>query len=199
MHSAFISDVIKLYFVLTPFFVLSMFLALTRHMAGAPRRHLAVRVSVAVFAISLVLYFFGELLFTAFGITLDAFRIGAGGLLFLSAISLVRDPAPEQTGESQGDISVVPLAIPITVGPATIGTLMIMGAGSHGFAERISGCLALLCATALVGAALYFSDIMERLLGTLGITILTKITGLILSALAAQIIFTGIRNFLIPS
>lgn len=197
MISSFISDTIKLYFVLTPFFVLSMFLALTRDMAIAQKRHLAIRVGVAVFAISLVLYFFGELLFTTFGITLDAFRIGAGALLFLSAINLVRDAPSGNVEQTQGDISVVPLAIPITVGPATIGTLMIMGAGAHSFTVRAMGCLALLSATASVGITLYFSDILERLLGSLGITILTKITGLILAALAAQIIFTGVRNFLL--
>lgn len=197
MISTFISTTIKLYFVLTPFFVLSMFLALTRNMAIEQKRRLAVRVGVAVFAISLVLYFFGELLFTTFGITLDAFRIGAGALLFLSAINLVQDAPPGNLEQAQGDISVVPLAIPITVGPATIGTLMIMGAGAHNFTVRAMGCLALLTATASVGITLYFSDILERLLGALGITILTKITGLILAALAAQIIFTGVRNFLL--
>lgn len=62
-----------------------------------------------------------------FGITIDAFRIGAGVLLFLSSISLVQGSFIKQTEEKQ-DISVVPLALPVTVGPGTIGILLVMAA-----------------------------------------------------------------------
>lgn len=156
----------------------------------------AVKVTVAVYVICMCLYFFGDTIFAIFGITLDAFRIGAGALLFLSAVSLVRGPQPAQEPLAEGDISVVPLAIPITVGPATTGALMVMGATVRTPMERVMGSVSLLAAVLTVGGLLYLANPIERMLGRIGISILTKLTGLILAALAAQIIFTGIRNFL---
>lgn len=191
-----ISTWIKLFFVLAPFFVLTMFLALTRSFTPQQQRRTAVKVTVAVYVICMCLYFFGDTIFAIFGITLDAFRIGAGALLFLSAVSLVRGPQPAQEPLAEGDISVVPLAIPITVGPATTGALMVMGATVRTPMERVMGSVSLLAAVLTVGGLLYLANPIERMLGRIGISILTKLTGLILAALAAPIIFTGIRNFL---
>lgn len=192
----FISTCIKLFFVLAPFFVLTMFLALTRTYSPQQQRRTAVKVTVAVYVTCMCLYFFGEVIFAVFGITLDAFRIGAGALLFLSAVTLVNGPQPSKEPSAEGDISVVPLAIPITVGPATTGALMVMGATVRTPFERVIGSLALLSAVLAVGGLLYLANPIEKMLGKIGISILTKLTGLILAALAAQIVFTGIKNFL---
>ncbi|MGJ3522078.1 MarC family protein [Nitratidesulfovibrio sp. D1] len=192
----FVTTLVKMFFLLTPFFVLTMFLTMTRDMTPQTQRRLAVRVGMAVYAVCMCLYFFGEYIFTLFGITLDAFRIGSGSLLFLSAVALVRDPQPSRVQEVTGDISVVPLAIPITVGPATIGALMVMGATVRGPLERVVASLGLLAAVLCVAVLLYIGPAIEKLLGRTGISILSKITGLILAALSAQIVFTGVRGFL---
>lgn len=194
----FISTYIKLFFLLTPFFVLTMFLAFTRDMSPQKQRGTAIRVALAVIITCLILYYFGNIIFKLFGITLDAFRIGAGSLLFLSAVDLVRGTkkAVQIDEEDDGDISVVPLAIPITVGPATVGAMLIMGATAQGPIEHIIGSAALIAAVTTVGTMLFLASHLEKILGKLGLTILTKITGLILSALSAQIVFTGIKGFL---
>lgn len=192
----FVTTFVKMFFLLTPFFVLTMFLSMTRDMTPQMQRRLAFRVSIAVYVICMCLYFFGEHLFGLFGITLDAFRIGSGSLLFLSAVALVRDPQPAREQQTEGDISVVPLAIPITVGPATIGALMVMGATVREPMERVVASLGLLAAVACVGVILYLGPALEKLLGRTGISILTKITGLILAALSAQIVFSGVQGFL---
>jgi multiple antibiotic resistance protein len=190
----FVSVFIKLFFLLTPFFVLSVFMAMTQGMGLAAQRKTAVRTAGAVFGLCLLLYFFGPLIFDTLGITLDAFRIGAGALLFLSALSLVRGRAAPEA-EAEGDIAVVPLAMPITVGPATIGTLMVLGGELTG-TDKLVGCAALAAAALAVGVLLFFARVLERLLGAMTLTILMKLTGLVLSALSAQLVFTGIRNFL---
>jgi multiple antibiotic resistance protein len=194
----FISQFIKLFFLLTPFFVLTMFLSLTQEMDQHEKQRMAVRVTCAVLCTTFVIFFLGNSIFDIFGITLDAFRIGAGSLLFLSAVELVHGKAgkkPEHDA-SDGDMSVVPLAIPITVGPATVGALLVMGAGQRQFMETLIGSSALAAAVVCVGILLFMSTHIERLIGKTGIIILSKLTGLILSALAAQIIFTGVKNFL---
>lgn len=193
--SLFVSIWIKFFFLLTPFFVLTMFLALTRDMAAPDRTRTAVRVTVAVAITCLALFFFGNALFKVFGITLDAFRVGAGTLLFLSAVKLVSgdEVAPPQR---DGDVSVVPLAIPITVGPATTGALLVMGAELPEAWMRATGLAALFAAIVCVGALLVLANAVERVVGRLGLNILSKLTGLVLAALAAQIVFTGVRGFL---
>lgn len=191
----FISVFIKFFFLLTPFFVLTMFLALTKGLDKAQRRRTAIRVTLAVIVACLLLFFFGNAIFSILGITVDSFRIGAGALLFLSAVSLVRGSKGGAQADGDGDVSVVPLAIPITLGPASIGALLIMGA-TLSPQEKAVGSAALVSAVLCVGLILYLSHHVQRMLGDLGIEVLTKITGLILSALAAQIVFTGIKNFM---
>lgn len=192
--SLFISIFIKIFFLFTPFFVLSVFMAMTREMDKGLQRKTAVRTTGAIMVLSLILFFFGPLIFETLGITLDAFRIGAGALLFLSATTLVQGRAQPET-ETEGDMAVVPLAMPITVGPATIGTLMVLGGELSG-ADKFIGCGALLTAAFCVGIMLFSSRLLERLMGSMTLTILMKLTGLVLSALSAQLVFTGIKNFL---
>ncbi|NCD25820.1 MAG: MarC family protein [Deltaproteobacteria bacterium] len=196
MLNLFISLAIKLFFLLTPFFVLSVFLSMTEHMDKADQRRVAIRTTASVGIISLILYFAGNPIFSTLGITLDGFRIGAGSLLFLSGVSLVSGKRSSQEVAPDMDFAVVPLAIPITVGPATIGTLLILGAELGGPKERLIGAAALLCACLCVGVILRSARVLKKLLGSVGLSIMTKITGLVLSALAAQIVFTGIKNFL---
>lgn len=196
MTNLFISLYIKLFFLLTPFFVLTVFLSMTEDMAVGAQRKMAVRTTLAVLVISLILYYAGNPIFSTLGITLDGFRIGAGSLLFLSAVSLVSGKRSAPEAEDDSDPSVVPLAIPITVGPATIGTLLILGASMKATSEHLLGAAALSAAGLTVGGLLFAGPAVKRLIGRTGLSVLTKITGLVLSAMAAQIVFTGVRNFL---
>ncbi len=197
------ADVIGLFikFVLlyTPFFVMSVFIPVTQGMEGRARRRLAIRVGMAVAVISAVLYLGGEQIFRCLGISLDAFRIGAGTVLMLNGIELVRScavPSGRQV-ETESDMAVVPLAIPYTAGPGTIGTLLVMGADpTLSLGNRMITLVTILAASAVVGLMLCFSEYIERGLKKKGVAILTKLTGMYLVALAAEIIFTGISNFL---
>ncbi|MEF2145518.1 MAG: MarC family protein [Desulfovibrionaceae bacterium] len=191
----FISLYIKIFFLLTPFFGLSAFMAMTRGQEPSRQRLTALRTTAAVTVVGLVIFFFGSTIFTTLGVTLDSFRIGAGALLFLSAISLVRGKAAPDKPEPGDDVAVVPLAMPIIVGPATIGTLMVLGSELGG-SDQFTGVASVLAASASMGAVLLASRHLERLLGPMGLAILMKLTGLVLSALSAQLIFTGIKNFL---
>lgn len=196
MTNLFIALYIKLFFLLTPFFVLSVFLSFIEDMKVGEQRRLAVRTTVAVLIIALILYFAGNPIFATLGITLDGFRVGAGSLLFLSAVSLVSGKRSKPEPDDDSDVAVVPLAIPITVGPATIGTLLILGAELESTTQTMVGAGALVAACLTVGLLLFSAPAVQRVIGRMGLAVLTKITGLVLSAMAAQIVFTGIRNFL---
>ena len=144
----------------------------------------------------MTLFLFGPHLFALFGFTLDAFRIGAGVLLFLTAVSLMNDDGKEVTAGKDGDISVVPLAIPLGMGPASIGAVMVMGASAKGLEQTLVGVLSLLLAALGMFVLLRMADTVVRALHRTGIAVLSKLTGLLLAAIAAQVIFTGIRAFL---
>lgn len=203
MAPSFLSVWLKFFFLLTPFFALSVFLSMTAGMPLRRKFRLALRVIAAACAVSFSLFFFGNQIFEAFGITIDAFRIGGGALLFLTAVRLVEGapvgpaPAPGGPGEQEEEIAVVPLAIPVTVGPGTTAALLIMGAESATWGARAVSVAALGAALLSFGAILSSASLLERLLGRRGLTILSKVTGLVLAALAAQMVFTGVRAFLV--
>lgn len=194
----FFSTFLKMFFIMTPFFVLSVFLTVTSDASASQKRALAIKVTLSVIIISLILLYFGKHIFAVFGITLDAFRIGAGALLFLSAVELIKGNKDTQKVEQKDieELAVVPLSIPITIGPGTIGVLLVMGANFDTNGSMVLGSLALVCVIVVIGIMLYSSSIIERLVGKQGLLVISKITGLFLAALSAQIVFTGIKNFL---
>ena len=195
--SFFFGNTIKLFALMTPPAVLSAFLSGTRHYDAARKRYTARRTAYAVFIIGIVLYFLGEQVFSLFGFTLDAFRIGAGALLFLSGVSLMNEtPDHPYFASEKEDISVVPLAIPLCMGPASIGTVMIIGASAVDITEKLMGALSLFIASCGILATLFLADKIEKILGPTGIAVLAKLTGLLLAAIAAQVIFTGMQAFI---
>lgn len=200
--SLLVSTWIKFFFLFAPFFVLSMFLALTRGETPESRKQVANKALIASATIALILLFFGGSLFEVLGITLDSFRIGSGILLFMSALSLVKDGtrthATGMPNEERDDVSVVPLAVPTIIGPATIGTILVYGADLQGW-DLLIGIIGLLLALGCLGIMLYMGSMIEKLLGKTGLNILSKITGLILAAMAAQIFMSGVTGFLMPA
>jgi len=192
----FVNVFLKIFMILTPFFVISAFLSLTKDLTPGERQRIARQVTVAVALTCFALFLFGSYIFALFGITLDAFRIGAGAVLFISAVGMIQGKATVSPQNDREEIAVVPLAIPITVGPGTIGALLVMGAGLKSAPEKLAASLALLGAVLAVGGLLFAAGRLEKLLGQQGLTILTKLTGLFVSAIAAQIFFTGLKNFL---
>ncbi len=194
MVSTYIAFGLKFFFLFTPFFALSMFLAMTADRSPAERRALAHRVALATVVISGALLFFGPFIFELFGITVDAFRIGAGILLLLTAISLMNPKVISATREE--DISVVPLAMPVIVGPASCGALMVSSADLATFSEKLVAMAALVTALGCIWIVLLLGTWIEKRLGTRCLSILMRLTALVLAALSAQMIMAGVVGFL---
>ncbi|MDR1778082.1 MAG: MarC family protein [Desulfovibrio sp.] len=190
------SETIKLFALMTPPAVLSAFLSATRDYDRARKQATARKTSLAVFIIGLLLFLLGDRIFSAFGFTLDAFRIGAGLLLFLSAVSLMNDTPQKPSFTAEEEISVVPLAIPLCMGPASIGTVMVLGASAADGEALLIGAFSLFFASLGIYLILHYSDAMKKLFGKTGMAVLSKLTGLLLAAIAAQVVFTGLRSFL---
>ena len=113
---------VQILVLLNPFAVLSTFLAMTPRWTERERRLLVLRAMVTVIVAGVTLFFGGSVIFSLFGINIDVFRIGGGVILMVCAISLIwgRAGAAEESGDDPGhDIAVVPIAIPMAVGPGT--------------------------------------------------------------------------------
>ena len=195
----FVGLVIRLFVLLSPFCTLSLFISCSGDLNAREQRSFAIRIAVAIWIICVLFYLFGQAIFGFLGITLDAFRVGAGVVLFLNGLDLVRGSGIPKAKmcAGGGDMAVVPMAIPYTVGPATIGVLLLMGANvTGGMAQRLTEMAAITIVGVLVGLLLTFARQLELVLKEKGLSILGKLTGMYLVALAAQIIFTGILGLL---
>lgn len=186
---------IKLLALLTPTAVMSAFIVCTGCLSRREQQLVACKTGLAIYVTGQLLFWFGPQIFSLFGFTLDAFRIGVGLLLFLEAIDLLNGDE-QKPPPYCGDISVVPLAIPLGMGPATIGAVMVMGAQAHGAQAHMAGSLALFLAAFAVTMFLCLARQIQKVLGHTGIQIMAKLTALLLSALAAQVIFTGVKSFI---
>lgn len=190
---------VKFFFLLTPPFVMSVFLAVTKGTTAEEKSQLATRITVAIIILSGILLFFGGFIFNIFGITLNAFKIGTGAILFLTSVSLVQGSGNAvNLNSSLQSIAVVPMAIPVTLGPGSVGALLVYGGKLNGALEFTVAYLMIVAAILCVGLVLWLSTHIERAIGKNGITVLSKLTGLILAALSAQMVFEGIQGFLIP-
>lgn len=189
---------VQILVLLNPFAVLSTFLAMTPRWTERERRLLVLRAMVTVIVAGVTLFFGGSVIFSLFGINIDVFRIGGGVILMVCAISLIwgRAGAAEESGDDPGhDIAVVPIAIPMAVGPGTAAGLIVIGLENHGLWMTVSNLSALGFATALLAGLLLLGTRAERLLRRRGIAIITRLTGLFLSAIAAGMILDGVKNF----
>jgi multiple antibiotic resistance protein len=194
---SFIHIYLKLFFIMTPFFLVSTFLSLTQDYESGKRLKTALKATLAISVSGLALYLFGKYIFQLFGITIDAFRIGAGTVLFLSSLKMAGGGGkPVDAGNDDDDIAVVPLAIPVAIGPGTIGVLLVMGVGVTNTQELLLSCSALVAATITLGFLLVISSGIKRVLGRRGLNVLSRLTGLFVASMAAQMIFTGIKNFM---
>ncbi|MDD4816370.1 MAG: MarC family protein [Victivallaceae bacterium] len=198
MLIASLNMMVRLIWMLTPFFVLAMFLNMTEGLPAAAKQRVAVKCTVAVFAFSLIFYFLGRPLFDLLGITLDGFRIGAGVTLFITALGCISGSPftkrVKKRGADEGDFSIVPLAIPFAVGPGMIGMIMISAIEDPSLRGSLIFVAAATMLTMIFGAMLIFASVLRRALGDNTIHILSRITGLFLAALAGQMVVEGVRN-----
>jgi multiple antibiotic resistance protein len=204
MIELFISAFVTFLVVIDPPGCAPIFASVTKGATSAHRRAMAIR-SVAI-ATGILLFFalLGEDLLRHLGISLSAFRIAGGILLFLIAVDMVFEKrterresrAEEVSARNVEDVSVFPMAIPMIAGPGSIASIMLLMARSDGL-ERSLVVLGALAATLLLTLlCLLLAGPLMRLLGDKMEAMITRLLGVILAALAVQFVIDGIgRSF----
>jgi multiple antibiotic resistance protein len=188
------------FFVVDPFAAIPLFLAMTAGDPPEKRRAMALRASVVATVTLLTFGAAGGFLFELFGITVGAFRIAGGVLLFLMALDMLRaqpsrvrtSPEEQSEGLERDDVAVLPLGIPMLAGPGAIATVTVLMGQSGGSAARwaiVAACVVLTGALTLV--LLRASTLVERTLRQTGLNVLNRLMGLILAAVAVQFVVDG--------
>lgn len=205
MIELFISAFVTLFVVLDPPGCVPIFSSLTSGGALAYRRSMALR-STAIAGVVLLLFaMFGEDFLSALGITLPAFKLAGGVMVFLIAIDMVfetrtqrrEERAEAVKNEAQGeadDVSVFPMAIPMLAGPGSIAAIMLLMSRADGIEQSLTVLAALAAVLLLTLGALLAAGPLMRLMGHKIEAMITRLLGVILAALAAQFVIDGIRE-----
>lgn len=186
-----------LFVVIDPIGLAPIFVAMTAGMSVRARRAIAIRACLIGAAILIAFAMLGESILTFLGISMPAFRIAGGLLLFLTALEMLfekRQPKREgRAEEPTSDPSVFPLALPLIAGPGAIATMILLtdDASTLGSAQAIGVMLAVL---AVVFVLFLLASPMEKLLGVTGINVVTRVLGMLLAALAVQFVLDGIQD-----
>ncbi len=178
------------------------FTALTDGWPRPERRRAAVKTVVVATSVLLLFGLGGDDLLRLFGITLPALRVGGGILLLLASISIISGPSTPGTGTdhhtpgaSTGapDIAVFPMAMPVIAGPATItAVLVLVSAHPDSVMAQAVVLTMLLLVLALTLALLLLAAWLERVIGTTALGVVSRIAGILLAAIAAEMILQGI-------
>jgi multiple antibiotic resistance protein len=200
-----ITALVTLFVVVDPIGLAPTFLAVTEGLPRRARRDVAVRASLIAGAILIGTALLGDLLFRALGISLSAFRIAGGLLLFAIAFEMVfgvrmrreGQAAEEAIEEHVRNIAAFPLAIPLLAGPGAITATVLLSGRADGNMLLVGLLLAVVVLVALTSlAAFLLAGRISRLLGHTGNIVLSRLLGVLLAALAVQYVVDGIRAVL---
>ena len=179
-----------------------IFLALTTGMSRSERGQVALRGSVTAFALLVGFAVLGRAVLDIFGISIGAFRVAGGLLLFWIAFEMIFERRQERhersaeraiTKDMIRNIAAFPLAIPLIAGPGAISaTVLLSGSFSTTFG-RIALVLIILATTVLTYVVFVLAERVDNFLGETGRSILTRLLGVILAALAVQFVADGIK------
>jgi multiple antibiotic resistance protein len=180
-----------------------IFLSLTAGMSRSERRQVATRGTLIAFCILSAFALFGDSILGLLGISIGAFRIAGGMLLFWIAFEMIfekRNQRKEKTGEKATlrdhiqNISVFPLALPLIAGPGAISATILLAGSYPGTVGRLQLIVVIGVCIAILFAALVIAERIDRFLGETGRAILTRLLGVILAALAVQFVVDGITS-----
>jgi multiple antibiotic resistance protein len=189
-----LSTAILLFLVLDPIGNIPLFLSALRNVNALKQKQIIIRELLIALGILLLFLFFGRYILLLFHISEPALSIAGGLILFLIALKMVFPGVVKMVDEStESEPIIVPLAVPLIAGPSAMATVMLFVAREP--SRWLSWLFALLIAWTCSGIILYFSGNLRKLLGHKGITALERLMGLILTAVAAQMLLTGIKEF----
>lgn len=194
---------VMLIVVINPVAVAPIFVGVTSGRDVAERRSILKRALLIAFGVATFFLLAGRLMLSYLGVTMHAFAVSGGVLLFLIALpmlfgqrSSLQSPAGAERSSAGEDVAIFPMAIPMLAGPGTIATVLVLATQAAGDVARVATLIATLAFIYLISWPIL--DTSERLISRVGeskVSIITRVLGIILAALAVQYVFNGITGY----
>ena len=193
---------IALLVLVNPLGAMPIFLGLTPYQNSAERRRIAKTAAITVAVTITIFALLGDMILRVLNISIGSFQVGGGILILLIAIAMMNaKPHPTKTTQeeefeagSRDSIAVVPLAIPMLIGPGSISTVIIYSSTAAHWQQIAQIIIAGLIVAVLCYIAMVAATRVSKILGTTGINIINRVMGMILAAVSIEIISAGLKN-----
>jgi multiple antibiotic resistance protein len=192
----------SIFFLVNPFAAVPTFLAIAAGQQAERRRRMARRAAWTCFIVLSAFALAGSLIFQVFGITLPAFKIAGGLILLVIGLEMLQarqsgtkgSPPETEEGAAKEDAGVIPLGVPMLAGAGSISTAMVLMGQSNSPWESCLVFAAIVVTSAASYVILAGADRVRRYLGETGIRVLTRMMGLLLTAIAVQFVINGLAD-----
>lgn len=182
--------------IMDPLGNVPLFLALTRDDPPQRRRSAALQAVCVAGGVILLFAIFGQTLLDLLGISLEALQVAGGLLLVLIALELLRpEQGAEESKAAGNNVALVPLGTPLLAGPGAIAATMLAMRGADSPGELLTVVLALVAVLAVVYLSMRFAPLLLRVLRDNGINLITRVMGLLLAAIAVQLIASAVQEW----
>ncbi|MFC3569251.1 MarC family protein [Paracoccus sp. TOH] len=193
-----VSAFVTLFVVIDPVGLVPLFIALTRDMAPQRRRRIGWRALAVAAGLMTLFGLAGEAILQGIDISLPAFRIAGGLLLFLTALDMLFERRTErregQARDDDDDPSVFPLATPLLAGPGALATMILLVGQDQSPVHTLMIHLAMLAVLGIAAALFAMAGPIARLLGRTGTMVVTRLFGMLLAALSIQFVIDGLKG-----
>lgn len=195
----YLTSFVTLFVIIDPIALAPLFVALTQGMAAGHRRAVALRASLIAIALMTLFGLLGDKILSVIGITMPAFRISGGILLFVTALDMLFERRTQrregQQADADHDPSVFPLATPLIAGPGAFTTMILLvNTPGAGWGDTIAIHAVMIAVVALAFLFFLAAGLIEQALGRTGIIVITRLLGMLLAALSVQFVLDGIRG-----
>ncbi len=188
---------VTIFFIVDPFALVPIYLTLTERFSEADQKHVRRKATLIALGMLCAFALTGMSFFELFGVTMPAFRIAGGILLLILGVTQLNAPrekvtnAEESESLARDDVSVFPLATPLLAGPGAISSVILLSTASESplrRAELLAAIVACFAATYLI---LKFSPRLFRIMGRTGLNLVSRIMGIVLTAVGVQFVLAG--------
>jgi multiple antibiotic resistance protein len=183
---------VTLLVIMDPVGAAPIFIAMTRQLTPAQRQRAALRATAAAAGLVIGFALIGRALFDYLEVSVESLSIAGGLLLLLVALEMLR--GMDEPSEDSGDVALVPLATPLVAGPGAIATVIVLSERNPEAAGRVGVIGGIVLALLAVGLTLLVAERVGRALPASLISFLTRVFGLLLSAIAVQLVVDGVRG-----
>ncbi|HWG65313.1 MAG TPA: MarC family protein [Streptosporangiaceae bacterium] len=175
-----------------------VFIALTRGRPPRERNKLAWQAAVVALGVIVAFALFGRSVLSYLGVQLPALQAAGGLLLLLVALELLtgKSEEPSEVDRARANVAFVPLGTPLLAGPGAIVATMLFVQRTHHLSQVLALALAIIGVTVILWLTMRFSGVIHRVLRDTGVELLTRIAGLLLSAIAVELVAQAIRAFI---